>query len=120
MPPRIERLPKRADFLRAAGRGRKCATPGLVLQALVRDDGGPVRLGLTASPKVGPAVVRNRVRRRLRAAARELLAELSRPGLDVVLIGRASTAGRPFEELKQDLRRALTRTGAVRTGAAGP
>ena len=79
-----------------------------------------MRLGLTASRKVGPAVVRNRVRRRLRAAARELLAELARPGLDVVLIGRAGTAGRPFEELKQDLRRALTRTGAVRTGAAGP
>ena len=61
----MERLRQRADFLAAAS-GLKAATAGFVLQARERGDGGPVRVGFTVSRKVGTAVERNRVRRRLR------------------------------------------------------
>ena len=70
--------------------------PGLVLQALPRDDTGPARLGFTVTKKIGNAVVRNRTRRRLKEAARLVLAEQPVAGVDLVLIGRAGTADRDF------------------------
>ncbi len=108
-PPRLKR---RAEFLRVAGRGRKAAVPGLVLQALERADAGPARLGFTVTKKVGNAVVRNRTRRRLREAARLLFAREPVSGVDLVLIGRDGTRARPFAALIDDLRRALSRVGA--------
>ncbi len=82
------RLTRRAEFLLVAGKGRKAPVPGLVLQALPRADDGPARLGFTVTKKVGNAVVRNRTRRRLREAARAVLAETPVRGVDLVLIGR--------------------------------
>jgi ribonuclease P protein component len=70
-----------------------------------------VRVGFTVSRKVGNATKRNRARRRLRAAATEVLPELGRPGCDYVLIGRARTLDRPYVELVEDLRQALGRVG---------
>jgi ribonuclease P protein component len=105
------RLKRRADFLRAAAKGRKAAMPGLVLQALQRADQGPVRLGFTVTKKVGNAVTRNRTRRRLKEAARLELAGCELSGLDLVLIGRDATRTRAFADLQQDLRRALGRAG---------
>ncbi|MDT7949932.1 MAG: ribonuclease P protein component [Acetobacteraceae bacterium] len=103
------KLKCRAEFLAVAGKGRKAPSPGLVLQALRRDDAGPARLGFTVTKKVGNAVRRNRTKRRLRAAAREVLAEHPVTGLDLVLIGRDGTAARPFLALKDDFRRLLDR-----------
>jgi ribonuclease P protein component len=105
------RLKKRSEFLRAASAGKKAAVGGVVLQALLRADGGPARLGFTVTKKVGNAVVRNRTRRRLKEAARLLLAQLPVTGADLVLIGRDSTRGRKFIALQGDIRRALERTG---------
>jgi ribonuclease P protein component len=105
------RLTRRAEFLLVAGKGQKAPAPGLVLQALPRQDDAPVRLGFTVTKKVGNAVRRNRTRRRLREAARAVLAEAPLHGVDLVLIGREATAGRPFDALKDDLRRALGRIG---------
>lgn len=120
--PKAGRLLKRSEFLRAARRGRKAARPGLVLQAYAREretensalsnrqGASPfcgMRVGLTASRKVGNAVIRNRARRRLRAAAAEVLPACGRPGTDYVLIARAETAVRPFDALLADLRSAL-------------
>lgn len=109
----LGRLKKRGEFLAAARKGRKAVTPGLVLQALRRKDGDdearPARFGLTASRKVGNAVTRNRARRRLRAAAAELLPEFGRAGTDYVLIARGDTPARPYRELLQDLRSALAK-----------
>ena len=106
-------MKRRAEFLRAAAKGRKAATPGLVLQALRRDDEAPIRVGLTVTKKIGNAVVRNRTRRRLKEAARLVLAEQAPPGVDLVLIGREGTAKRDFIALQEDLRRALGRAGVV-------
>ena len=70
-----------------------------------------MRVGFTASRKVGNAVVRNRAKRRMRAAAASVLPALGRPGTDYVLIARADTAHRPFAELIADLEAALRRIG---------
>jgi ribonuclease P protein component len=92
--------------------------PGLVLQALARDDGGPARLGFTVTKKVGNAVVRNRARRRLKEAARLLLAENPVSGVDLVLIGRDGTRKRDFATLKADFVRALAKAGVPWDGAS--
>jgi ribonuclease P protein component len=105
------RLKRRAQFLRVASRGRKAAVHGLVLQALVRPDCGPARIGFTVTKKIGNAVIRNRTRRRLKEAARLLLRERSVASVDLVVIGRDSTRARPFSDLVDDLQRALAKVG---------
>jgi ribonuclease P protein component len=119
---RLSRLQARADFLRLAAAAGKAATPGLVLQAAAQP--GPSRgegrigIGVTASRKIGGAVVRNRAKRRLRALAREVLPHAGRPGTDYVLIARAGIGKRPFRALVADLEGALARVHA-RLPAAG-
>jgi len=109
MPGRLPRLTRRGDFLRAASRGRKAARPGLVLQVLPQP-GGPLRVGFTATKRIGNAVARNRAKRRLREAARLTLAAAP-PGHDVVLIARDTTGARPWAKLLGDLRGALDHLG---------
>jgi ribonuclease P protein component len=111
--PRPGRLTRRAEFLHAAATGRKAAVGGVVLQAVTRADEWPARLGFTVTKKVGNAVIRNRTRRRLKEAARLLLAEHPLAGVDLVLIGRDSTRKRDFRVLQADLRKALERTGVA-------
>jgi len=105
------RLKKRAEFLKAASSGRKSPMPGLVLQARSREDGGPTRIGFTVTKKVGNSVVRNRTRRRLREAMRLVAQEAPLGDVDLVLIGRDGTRSRAFGALKDDVRRALRKTG---------
>ena len=113
MQARPTRLKRRAEFLRVAGERRKWAAPGLVLQARRREaDEDGIRIGFTASRKVGGAVVRNRARRRLKAAAAEVMARHAAPATDYVLIARAETPTRPFAALLADLETALKRLGA--------
>ncbi len=100
-------IKKRRDFLRVQASRRRQAAPGLVLQRLGRGDGGPMRVGYTVTRKVGNAVERNRVRRRLKAAVREALER--RPGMDYVVIGRRAALTRPWRALLGDLRTAARR-----------
>ena len=106
-------LTKRADFLAAASSGRKWVAPAFILQIRAWDAAAtyetPFRYGLTATKKIGNAVLRNRVRRRLRALAREVLWAVAAERHDYVLIARAETATRPSGELQADLRKALKR-----------
>ena len=88
--------------------------PGFVLLVRPRGDGDPaMRLGLTVSKKVGNAVVRNRMKRRFRELAREMLPEAGIAGADHVLIGRAGGIERRFRRARRELRRALAKVGTM-------
>jgi ribonuclease P protein component len=117
--PDIPRLSKRAEFL-AASRAVKWAANGLVLQARRRDDEATARAGFTVTKKVGNAVVRNRARRRLKEAAREILPLHGKAGYDYVLVGRHSTLTRAWPDLLDDLRNALTKVHGRASGARQP
>jgi len=80
----------------------------VVVQARDRaDDSDLVRLGFTATKRIGGSVVRNRAKRRLREAARRLAPLHARPGHDYVFIARGGTAMRPWERLLDDVKTAL-------------
>lgn len=104
-------LKHRRDFL-AAARARKAVTPTLILQNRRRnDDSEAIRVGFTASKKVGNAVARNRAKRRMREAARTVLAQGGQPGHDYVLIARKNeTIQCPFDLLSSHLAAAVEKT----------
>ena len=115
----IGRLKRRADFLQVAAANRKWVAPGLILQVRRQPSPEspsdkaaqvePVRVGFTASRKVGNAVKRNRARRRLRAVAAEVLSQHAEPGTDFVLIARPATVDREYQALVGDLVTGLKR-----------
>ncbi len=133
----LGRLRKRPQFLAAAAGNRKWASRGLVLQALKQPctenlDGidcaethpnNGIRIGFTASRRVGNAVARNRAKRRLRAVAAEILPVLAAHDTDYVLIARGTTLNRSYDDLLADLRLALKKVNALRdrqkTGKTG-
>ncbi len=115
----MQRLRQRADFL-AAATGAKASVTGFVLQARDRREDGPVRVGFTVSKKVGNAVERNRVRRRLREMVRLSPPQQMRQGFDYVLIGRRPALDLPFGRLSEDLGRALDRVHPGRKPNATP
>jgi ribonuclease P protein component len=106
---RLVTLKKRSDFLRLRDAGHKAVRPDFVLQAApsVYDDADAIHLGFTATKKLGNAVVRNRTKRRLRAAAQAILPDCGQAGVDYVLIGRKNTVHSPFDALCKDLKSAL-------------
>ncbi|WDA36586.1 ribonuclease P protein component [Sphingobium sp. YC-XJ3] len=100
-------MTRRADFL-AANRGRRAPMPGFVLLVRERGDGDPaMRYGITVTKKIGGAVIRNRMKRRFRVLARDLLPAHGIAGADHVLIGRAEGIERDFGLLRRELEKAL-------------
>ncbi|MEQ8557327.1 MAG: ribonuclease P protein component [Henriciella sp.] len=103
----VVRLTVRPQFLFVRG-GLSERRKGLVIQARLRGDDRPhIGEGFTATKKTGNAVKRNRARRRLKAAARELLPRLGVPGADYVFIARMDTAGIDWQRLLDDMESAL-------------
>jgi ribonuclease P protein component len=122
------RLKKRADFV-AAAKGRRQHQRCFVLQTRQRKAENQTetveapRFGFTVTKKVGNSVVRNRIRRRLREALRLADSSLPKPDHDYVLVARIEALSAPFEELRDDLARALTRihqAGPSRRPPASP
>ncbi|MBO88000.1 MAG: ribonuclease P protein component [Rickettsiales bacterium] len=104
----VETLKRRHDFLRVAAAKNSRALRGLVLQASPNSNNSEdIRVGYTASRRVGDAVTRNRARRRLRAAVGEVMPLHAARGFDYVVIARAATVARPFVALRDDLESAL-------------
>lgn len=106
----MRRLRKRHEFRRAA-RGVRCETPAFVIQASATPDATPPGVGFTVTRKIGKAVVRNRIRRRLRAA---VVAESAafRPSTDYVLVARPAALTAGFGELRSEIAGALPRLHA--------
>ena len=111
----MERLRQRADFLAAAS-GTRVPAAGFVLAGGKRTDHGPARFGFTVSKKVGNAVERNRVRRRLREIVRLAGESRTRAGHDYVLIGRRAALQLPYARIAKDFDGALQRAHEGRDG----
>jgi ribonuclease P protein component len=106
---RLTTIRKRADFL-AANAGLRAPTPGFILLVRDRKDSDPsMRVGFTVTKKIGGAVVRNRMKRRFRALAREVVPSNGFPGADHVMIGRATGIERDYGSLRNELAGALKR-----------
>jgi ribonuclease P protein component len=102
----------RADFLRLRG-GSKWNTPGFLIETKpARVPGGPPRFGFTVTKKLGNAVVRNRIKRRLKEAVRKAQVSLARGGFDYVIVARPPAFDIPFERLVADVETGLKRVHA--------
>lgn len=100
---------KRSDFL-AANAGKRTTAPGFILLVRDREDSDPaMRVGFTVTKKIGGAVVRNRMKRRLRALARDLVPAKGISGADHVVIGRAKGIERTFALMRGEFADALDR-----------
>lgn len=105
----VTTLTLRRDFL-AANKGKRAPMPGFVLLVHDRADGDPaMRVGFTVTKKIGNAVVRNRMKRRLRALSRELLPDSGIRGADHVLIGREGGIERDYAAMRAELTKALAK-----------
>lgn len=114
----IERLKRRTDFVRLTHKGEKHFAHGFVMQVqLLKGEGGLIRLGFTASKKVGGAVERNHAKRRLRAVTDDLMrlnpAFKAPQAADMVLIARSTVLEQDYDALKQDLKGILLKLGCV-------
>lgn len=105
-------LKSRREFLRLRG-GSRSATPSFVLETKPREGDASstaaARFGFTVTKAVGNAVLRNRIRRRLKAAIAAVAPLAAKPHHDYVIIAREAASKRPFAELKKDLERAFQR-----------
>ena len=112
--PAIARLTKRSEFL-ACAQAPSFAKGAVVVQARPReDDTALIRVGFTATKRIGGAVERNRAKRRMREAARAILPEFAAPGVDYVIIARGGVLKRPWPRLLDDVKSALIRLAADR------
>ncbi len=103
---RLETITRRADFVSVQSKGRKWVSQGMIVQTQLNEavPQERARIGYTVSKKVSKlAVKRNRVKRRLRAVAADILALHGKGGHDYVLVGRVDTLDRPYSVLCKDL-----------------
>ena len=114
--PRQMRLKRHADFVRVAQEAKGRAN-GLVVVRFAPNSQATTRFGFSVGKRVGPAVVRNRIKRRLRETTRRLA---TRRGHDVVLIARPAAANASSAELEVAVRDAFTRAGILARSDATP
>ncbi len=119
----VSRLKRRAQFLYVQ-KGFKAHRSAVIVEARLRAEAGPaVGAGFTATKRIGNSVIRNRARRRLREAARQLLPGLAVAGADYVFVARPATPDAPWAALLDDVRTALLKLRAdlaAQTGARAP
>lgn len=110
----LGRLIRRQDYL-AAKRGQRAHQAPFVMQSRHRSDADPARIGITVTRKVGGAVMRNRIKRRLKSAIATQRGLGFRPGYDYVLIARPLAASMPFASLVKAMERGLAKVHARTT-----
>jgi len=114
----LGRLKKRSDFLRVKQEQRSWVSGSVIVQ-VGAFEAGKQRFGVVATKNLSKrAVDRNRVKRRLRAAAADILPAKAQSGLCFVLVGRAKTLSVPYDELLRDLRWCLKRMGCLKKAGA--
>lgn len=121
-PHRISKLTRRSEFL-ACAKAPSCAKGAIVVQARPReDDDALIRVGFTATKRIGGAVQRNRAKRRMREAARQILPLIATPGTDYVIIARTGVITRDWTRLLDDVKSALLRLATERSAphVSGP
>lgn len=111
------RLKKRRDFSRIYARGRHDACSAFILYCLPRRGSAEVRIGFSASKKLGHAVVRNRIKRVFRHAAAAHLAEFP-PGCDYIFVIRNAALEQSFERISKQIAKMLLKSPAVNGKAA--
>lgn len=120
----IKTIKKRGDFLSISARGKKVVTGSLILLTLARADAHPAgtdtRFGFTVTKKMGNAVARNRIKRRLRAAVAQVAPGRGLAGHDYVMIPRHKTIDCPFPVLLRDMEFAFSRISSMKDGNPTP
>ena len=117
--PTLLKIKKSRNFKMITEFGKKDVRKGLILQVYEKPDNinntsQNIRFGITASKKIGKAVIRNRARRRLNALANKVLTNSAKTSKDYVLIARNVTANMKYYNLEEDLRKALSILGCIR------
>tara|TARA_B100001013_G_scaffold137789_1_gene81107 strand:- start:179 stop:526 length:348 start_codon:yes stop_codon:yes gene_type:complete len=114
MPLLLQNIKKRPEFLKISKIGQKKYTKGFILQKLKRNDSmnkfldkDCLRIGLTVTKNVGTAVVRNKIKRRLRNIFHEILTIMGKKNHDYVIIANKKAAIMNYKELKEDLIKAI-------------
>ena len=113
----IKSLKKRADFVILSKEGLSSPQKGLVLQAKCYNKDSKnkfIRFGITATKKIGNAVIRNKCKRKLRVLAKDILSKYAKKNSDYVLIARNTTYNRNISLLKTDLLNALKETKYIK------
>ncbi len=113
---RANRIARAEDFRRVSRTGRKTADRGLVVSVVSRDgeaDAGAARFGFITSKEIGSAPVRNRLRRRMRAAAYVLVRE-GLSSVDVVVRATPGSASLEVVEIEKVLRSAVAQGGMTK------
>jgi ribonuclease P protein component len=105
-------LKKNSEFQTVYKKGKSFANKHIVMFVL-KNNKGINRLGISASKKIGKAVVRNRQRRRLKEAFKELRPEIL-TGHDIVILPRESIIGADFSEIRASTKRLLQKHGLWR------
>ena len=107
----VEMLKARSDFLSVQGKGKRWVSHGLALQ-IRQNDLGHIRIGYTVTKKIDKsAVKRNRIKRRMRSVASDVLSGYALDGHDYILVGRKLTATRSYDDLIKDLKWCLRKSG---------
>ncbi|MGO3678285.1 ribonuclease P protein component [Leucobacter sp. UCMA 4100] len=113
MPKQLHRITQGDDYRRVMRHGRRVGGPFVVAHAVLRTQDEPARFGYIVSKKVGNAVVRNRITRRLKAISDEVLRD-GFTGYDVVFRASPAAAAAPFVELRNDVLREIAKLDRAR------
>lgn len=107
---RITSIKKRQDFIRISKSQNKFITPNLILivdKTNIAATDNSLRVGFTVSKKIGNAIKRNKVKRRLRAAAREIMPKIAKTSYDYIIIARSQTFYSKFQDILTDLTKSV-------------
>lgn len=111
------RLKSRLDFQSVYTKGRSTANRAAVLYALPQKPPGTSRIGFAAGKKLGNAVVRNRVKRRIKEAVRLLWSRV-KPGFYLIIIARQASKDMIFSQLQARVEELFERAGVLRSVSA--